>query len=68
MKFFWKIMKESIKILILASLISSLGGIGLESVNVKLIALLPLLILLPAMNDMIGDFGAIISSRISTMG
>ena len=67
MKFFWKIMKESIKILILASLISSLGGIGLESVNVKLIALLPLLILLPAMNDMMGDFGAIISSRISTM-
>jgi len=67
MKIFWKIMKESIKILILASLISSLGGIGLESVSARLVALIPLLILMPAMNDMIGDFGAIISSKISTM-
>lgn len=67
MNVFWKIIKESIKVLILASLISSLGGIGLESVNAKLVALIPILILMPAMNDMIGDFGAIISSRISTM-
>lgn len=67
MKIFWKIIKESIKILTFASLISSLGGVGLESVNAKLVALLPILILMPAMNDMMGDFGAIISSRIATL-
>lgn len=67
MKLLWKITKESSKILILASLISSIGGMTLEKVDVKLIALLPILILIPAMNDMIGDFGSIISSRLTTM-
>lgn len=67
MKIFWKIARESAKALILASLISSLGGIGLENVSVKLVTLLPILILIPAMNDMIGDFGAVISSKLTTM-
>lgn len=60
-------MKESIKILILASIISSLGGIGLEDIKARLVVIVPLLILLPALNDMIGDFGTIISSRFTTM-
>ena len=60
-------MKESTKILIITSLISSIGGIGLESVEEKIILLLPLLILLPALNNLIGSFGTVISSRISTM-
>lgn len=67
MKIFWKIMRESTKIVIATSVISSLGGIGLEGVNQKLVTLIPFLILVPAMNDMIGDFGTIMSSRITTM-
>lgn len=60
------IIKESILILLLTSILSSLGGIGLEFVQKKLLSLLPLLILLPALNDMIGDFGTIISSKFTT--
>ncbi len=67
MKIFWKIVKESMKILILASIISSLGGIGLEDIKAKLVLIVPMLILLPALNDMMGDFGTIISSRFTTM-
>lgn len=60
------IIKESILILLITSILSSIGGIGLEFIQKKLLALLPLLILLPALNDMIGDFGTIISSKFTT--
>lgn len=55
------------KILILASILSSVGGIALHGAQDKIIAVLPLLILLPALNDMIGDFGTIISAKFTTM-
>jgi cation transporter-like permease len=61
------IIKESFKIVILASLLSSLGGIGLELIQEKLIAILPLLILFPALNNMIGNFGTIISANFTTL-
>lgn len=61
------IIKESLKILLLASLISAFGGIALEETKTLFVSLVPLVILLPALNDMIGDYGTIISSRISTM-
>jgi len=61
------IIKESIGILAMASILSSLGGLAMESVKPLLVAIIPLIILLPAMNDMIGDYGTIISSRFSTM-
>lgn len=61
------IMKESIKILLLASLISSLGGIALENIKLLFVSILPLVILMPTLNDMIGDYGTILSSRFSTM-
>lgn len=67
MKMFWKIFTESLKIVILTSIISSVGGVSLENINVKLVALLPFLILLPAMNDMIGNFGTILSSKLTTL-
>jgi len=62
-----RIVRESAKVVILSSLISSLGGFGLESVQAKLVAFLPFLILLPALNDMVGSFGATISSKFTTM-
>jgi len=61
------IIKESLKILIMASIISSIGGIGMEAISAKLVAIIPLLILLPALNDMVGDFGCIVSSKFTNM-
>ncbi len=61
------IVRESLKILIFASIISSIGGIGMEAMSSKLVAIIPLIILLPALNDMVGDFGCIVSSKFTTM-
>lgn len=61
------IIKESIKILLLASFISSLGGLALEQIKTLFLSILPLIILLPTLNNMIGNYGTIISSRFSTM-
>jgi cation transporter-like permease len=61
------ILKESILILIFASILSSVGGIGLQNIQERMIAILPLLVILPALNDMIGDFGTIVSSRFAAM-
>ncbi len=60
------IVKESIKILILASVLSSVGGFGLQEIQRHIIAIVPLLVLLPALADMIGDFGTIIASKFTT--
>ncbi|MBS3133697.1 magnesium transporter [Candidatus Woesearchaeota archaeon] len=67
MKIAIKIIKESFKVLLLASLISSFGGIGLEGVQKSIIAIIPLLVLLPALNDMVGDFGTTFSSKLTTL-
>ena len=61
------IIKESIKILLIASIISAFGGLALEHVKTIFVSIIPLIILLPVLNDMIGDYGTIISSRFSTM-
>ncbi len=61
------ILKESLKIIILASILSSLGGLALEQIKALFLTMLPLVILLPALNDMVGDYGSIIASRFSTM-
>lgn len=61
------IIKESIKILLLASVLSSIGGLALEFTKMLFISLIPIIILLPALNDLIGDYGMILSSRFSTM-
>jgi cation transporter-like permease len=67
MRLFWKIIKESIGILLLASLLSIIGGFGIEHIRESLFFLLPLLILLPALNDMTGDYGSVVASRFTTM-
>ncbi len=61
------IIKESIKILLLASIISSVGGVSLEYIKNNFIALIPLIVLLPILNDMIGDYGIVVSSKFSSM-
>jgi len=67
MRLVWRIITESIGILVLTSLLSSVGGFGIEGIKASIIALLPLLILMPALNDMTGDYGIIIASRFTTM-
>lgn len=61
------IIRESIIVLILASIISSFGGFGLEKWKDHFIILLPMLILFPVLNSMIGNYGIIFSSKYSTM-
>jgi len=61
------IVKESLQILIFASIISSIGGFALEYIKNLFVSLLPLIILLPSLNDMIGDFGTITSAKFSLM-
>ncbi len=46
-----------------ASCISLLGGIGLEAVIERILPLVPLIIALPALNTMVGDYAAIIAAH-----
>ncbi len=61
------IIRESIKILIFASLVSSFGGLALEQIKPIFVSIIPLIVLLPAINGLIGSFGTVISARFSTM-
>ena len=61
------ILKESLKMLLLASILSSLGGFSLETIRPLLLSVMPIVILLPALSDMIGDYGIIFSSKLATM-
>ena len=61
------IIRESLAVLIFASIVSSFGGFGLEKWKDQFILLLPILILFPVLNSMIGNYGIIFSSKYSTM-
>lgn len=61
-----KIFYQSLPALVIASLLSSIGGISLIFVREKVLFILPLLILLPALNDMVGDYGTILASKFTT--
>ena len=60
------IFKSSVKVLIFASVLSSLGGIGLQDVRGSFVTVLPLIIVLPALTDMIGDFGTLAATKFTT--
>ncbi len=60
------ILKQSLGVVLVASVVSTFGGLWLQSLEAKLTLLLPLLIMVPALNDMIGDMGTILSSKFST--
>ncbi len=49
----------------LASTISMIGGIGLEAVADRLLPLVPLIIALPGLNDLVGDYATIIAAHAS---
>ncbi len=62
-----KIIRESLRMLLLAAVVSSLGGLALEQSRTAFVAIIPLIILLPALNEIIGAYGTIIASRFSAM-
>ena len=61
------IFKESWRILLLSAILSSFGGFAIENIGVILASIIPLVIMMPTLNDMVGDYGTIVSSRFSTM-
>ena len=61
------IIRESVGVLIFCAIVSSAGGLALENIKTLFVTLIPLIILLPTLNDMIGDYGCIVSARFSTM-
>ncbi len=57
---------QNLPSLIFASCLSSIGGISLSFTREKILLILPLLILLPALNNMVGGYGTIIASKFTT--
>lgn len=58
-----------------ASSLSLLGGLGLEYVSNKILPLVPLIVAIPSLNDLVGDYATIIAAhtgdptqRVSTHG
>lgn len=61
-----EIVKDSLKVLIPAAVLSSVGGIAFQSVEAKIALFLPLLMLMPAISHMTGSLGTIMASRFTT--
>lgn len=61
-----KNVKEALPVVITTTILSTIGGFFLESIKTKLLVYLPLLVLIPPLNDMIGDFTTIIASKFTT--
>lgn len=61
----YHIIKESFPVVTLAALLSSIGAVGLEYTKEKVLLILPLLILIPTLNDMVGDYGATFASKFT---
>lgn len=61
-----RIVKESLKILIFAAIMTSIGGLFIEKIKVLMFSVIPMIILLPSLNTMIGDFGIICATKISS--
>lgn len=61
------ILKESLLPLMIAFAVGLIGGINLQAIKGNFVAFLPLIILLPSLNDMIGDYSMIMISRLTTL-
>ncbi len=47
----------------IASSLSLLGGLGIEAVSDKLLPIVPLVIILPALNSLVGDYATLIAAH-----
>lgn len=61
------IMRESILALFISLVLSVFGGVTMESIRQQFVSFMPLIILLPALNDMMGDYSMILTSKLSTL-
>lgn len=61
------IVRDTFAVMIISNVMSSLGGIALHAVEKKILILLPVLIIIPALNALIGGFASIVSSKFTTM-
>ncbi len=52
----------------LASCVSMIGGIGIEFSEKELLPIIPLIIALPALNTMVGDYATIIAAHAGSPG
>ena len=59
--------KSVLKLLFTLAFINSIGGLSLELASKKLIQVVPIIILLPALSHMCGSFGTIISSKFTSL-
>jgi len=66
MKYFWKIFKESIIIVIISSLMGLISGTLLSSNETLLYTVPIILLVLPALNSLIGDISTVLVSRLTT--
>jgi cation transporter-like permease len=61
------ILRQTFLAVMISASISMIGGISLTAVQDKLILLLPLLIIIPGLNSMMGGFVDVIASKFTTM-
>ncbi len=61
-----EVIKDSTPVLLLSVILTSLAGFALRSILDKLAFLIPIVIMIPALNDMIGDRGSVIASKFTT--
>lgn len=63
----YTILKESLFALIFAFILGTISGVTLQKIRSNFLLFIPFIILLPSMNDMIGDYSMIMVSRLSTL-
>ena len=61
-----EIVKDSIPVLFLSVILAPFAGLALRSIFDKLSFLIPLVIMVPALNGMIGELGSMIASKFTT--
>jgi mgtE-like transporter len=60
------IITESLNMLIMSSFLSSIGGIGIELVQKKVLVIMPLIIMIPAINHLMGNLATVLASKFTT--
>ncbi len=63
----YTIIKESLLALIIAFIIGTVSGISLQNIKANFLLFAPLIILLPSLNSMSGNYSMIMVSRLSTL-
>lgn len=61
-----EIIKDSMPVLLISVFLASIAGLALRSILDKLVLLIPLVIMIPALNDLIGEMGSVVSSKFTT--